>query len=173
MGNAQRIQKCSFEDIQGVQRGGSGPLLMYTFSHEDGCMIRGTLTPSEEERRVNGFIREKRMAEPIILYGRNTNDARVVEKYQTLVNYGFTNVFVYIGGMFEWLCLQDIYGEEEFPTTAAELDLLRFRPQTSGDGRGARVLQLTDGGGGGGGSGGDGMGNSGGGFIQTIKNMLL
>lgn len=170
MGNAQQIQKCAFEDIQVAQRGGmgggGGPPLLYTFSHEGGCMIRGTLSPAEEERRVNGFIRERRMGEPIILYGRNTNDARVVEKYQTLVNYGFTNVFVYIGGLFEWLCLQDIYGDDEFPTTAPELDLLRFRPQTSGGG--ARVLRLTDGRE----SAHTGTGAGGGGFMSAIKNLL-
>jgi hypothetical protein len=37
-------------------------------------------------------------------------------------------VFVYTGGLFEWLMLQDIYGETDFPTTKKELDILRFKP---------------------------------------------
>ena len=38
------------------------------------------------------------------------------------------NVFIYSGGMFEWLCLQDIYGNELFPTTKKELDILKYKP---------------------------------------------
>ena len=30
--------------------------------------------------------------------------------------------------MFEWLMLQDIYGEKEFPTTKRELDILKYKP---------------------------------------------
>jgi len=41
---------------------------------------------------------------------------------------GFTNVYVYPGGIFEWLLLQDIYGENEFPTTKIEIDILKFKP---------------------------------------------
>jgi hypothetical protein len=37
-------------------------------------------------------------------------------------------VFVYPGGLFEWLMLQDIYGQNDFPTTKKELDILRFKP---------------------------------------------
>jgi hypothetical protein len=29
---------------------------------------------------------------------------------------------------FEWLLLQDIYGDKEFPTTFKQLDLLKFKP---------------------------------------------
>jgi len=34
---------------------------------------------------------------------------------------------VYPGGLFEWLLLQDIYGEDNFPTTKKEMDILRFK----------------------------------------------
>ena len=33
---------------------------------------------------------------------------------------------LYVGGLFEWLCLQDIYGQSEFPTTNIELDITEF-----------------------------------------------
>jgi hypothetical protein len=49
------------------------------------------------------------------------------KKYQQLLTLGFYNVFVYMGGLFEWLMLQDIYGKELFPTTKKELDLLKFK----------------------------------------------
>ena len=37
------------------------------------------------------------------------------------------NVFIYSGGMFEWLCLQDIYGNELFQQQK-ELDILKYKP---------------------------------------------
>jgi hypothetical protein len=36
---------------------------------------------------------------------------------------------MYLGGMFEWMLLQDIYGKEDFPTTEEELDILKFKPK--------------------------------------------
>jgi hypothetical protein len=33
-----------------------------------------------------------------------------------------------MGGLFEWLMLQDIYGSDEFPTTKKELDILKYKP---------------------------------------------
>ena len=36
-------------------------------------------------------------------------------------------VYIYTGGMFEWLLLQDIYGKEAFPTKGDELDILKFK----------------------------------------------
>jgi hypothetical protein len=39
-------------------------------------------------------------------------------------------VFVYTGGLFEWLLLQDIYGKDEFPTTSDELDILKYRSES-------------------------------------------
>jgi hypothetical protein len=40
---------------------------------------------------------------------------------------GFSDINVYVGGLFEWLLLQDIYGTDEFPTTRIEKDLLKFK----------------------------------------------
>ena len=33
--------------------------------------------------------------------------------------------------MFEWLCLQDIYGSDSFPTTQKELDILKYKANKS------------------------------------------
>ena len=41
---------------------------------------------------------------------------------------GLTEVYVYPGGLFEWLLLQDIYGDDSFPTTKKELDILKYKP---------------------------------------------
>ncbi len=57
----------------------------------------------------------------------NSSDDSVVKKYNQLYKLGFKNVYIYIGGLFEWLLLQDIYGEEEFPTTNKILDILQYK----------------------------------------------
>jgi hypothetical protein len=64
----------------------------------------------------------------IIVYGKNSNDITILHKYEQLVKLGFTNVYIYTGGLFEWLMLQDIYGTTEFPTTKRELDILKYKP---------------------------------------------
>ena len=63
----------------------------------------------------------------IIVYGKNNSDPSSEKKAKQLVSLGFTNVFIYIGGMFEWLLLQDIYGNIEFPTTKKQLDILKYK----------------------------------------------
>ena len=57
----------------------------------------------------------------------NASDITVYEKYSQLIELGFVNVYVYPGGMFEWLLLQDIYSDELFKTTTKELDILKFK----------------------------------------------
>ena len=64
----------------------------------------------------------------IVIYGKNSNDEKLYNKYNQLISLGFYNVYVYPGGLFEWLMLQDIYGEKEFPTTKKELDILKYKP---------------------------------------------
>ena len=67
----------------------------------------------------------------IIIYGKNNNDETVIKKYNQLIKLGFINVYIYLGGLFEWLLLQDIYGKDEFPTTSEELDILKYRSPIS------------------------------------------
>ena len=67
----------------------------------------------------------------IVVYGKNATDVSVYKKYEQLVKHGIANVRIYVGGMFEWLLLQDIYGQDLFPTTGAcgvNLDILAYRP---------------------------------------------
>ena len=61
-----------------------------------------------------------------IIYGMHYYDNSLLRKYQQLKNLGAEVVYVYGGGMFEWLMLQDIYGNEQFPTTTRELDKVRL-----------------------------------------------
>ena len=57
------------------------------------------------------------------------NLLKLYEKYSQLSSLGFYNIYIYAGGIFEWLMLQDIYGKPEFPTTKNELDILKFKPR--------------------------------------------
>ena len=63
----------------------------------------------------------------IIVYGKNNNDEKIFIKHKQLINLGFTNISIYIGGLFEWMLLQEVYGELAFPTTSSELDILRYK----------------------------------------------
>jgi hypothetical protein len=91
------------------------------------CLIVNTTLAEEEEPLINKYLKENRNIR-IIVYGKNCNDESVQKKYQQLLSLGFYNIFVYTGGMFEWLLMQDIYGKELFPTTKKEVDLLKYKP---------------------------------------------
>jgi len=95
---------------------------------EQGCLVIGTVSAHQEEAIINKHLRGSKNTQ-IIVYGRNCNDEKVFKKYQQLLQLGFFNVFIYSGGLFEWLMLQDIYGFNEFPTTTKQLDLLKYKPR--------------------------------------------
>ena len=64
----------------------------------------------------------------VIIYGKNCLDNTVIKKHKQLRTLGFPEVYIYLGGLFEWLLLQDIYGIENFPTTKKTLDIYKYRP---------------------------------------------
>lgn len=131
MGNQTSIHKVTFEDIQTIIGKERRCLLINTLpSNMQGCLIPYTISCSEEERIINTYLKEKHLPE-IIIYGRNCNDNTILTKYMQLRTLGFTNVKAYPGGMFEWMLLQDTYGEDSFPTTSKELDILKFKPPRS------------------------------------------
>ena len=73
-------------------------------------------------------IANKKINVNIIVYDKNANAPNLMKKYDQLLGLGFVNVYIYPGGLFEWLCLQDIYGKTNFPTIGEELDILKYRP---------------------------------------------
>jgi len=92
------------------------------------CLIPNTIPIAEEEDIVNDIITNSKKTK-IIIYGLNSNDEKVYSKYEQLVKLGIKHVYIYNGGMFEWLLLQDVYGRELFPTTSRELDILKYKPR--------------------------------------------
>ena len=127
MGNAASIRKINCEDMQKACKNTNNYIIINTLDTSmQKCLILNTTKIENEEALINSIIK-KTKNKNIIIYGRNCNDEKVYKKYEQLVSLGFTNVYVYVGGMFEWLLLQDIYGSELFPTTSNELDILKYK----------------------------------------------
>ena len=127
MGNTQSIKKINYEDMQTIIKNPEVYLIINTLPVSDQqCLIVNTTPANDEEKIINKFMKENKSIR-IIIYGKNCNDENVNKKYQQLLSLGFYNIFVYFGGMFEWLMLQDIYGKDLFPTTKKELDLLKYK----------------------------------------------
>jgi hypothetical protein len=128
MGNkTSSVRKIGFEDIKYLLNRGNKYIIINTLhEREQQCLIKGTTLPREEVEIINKAISNPSLK--IVIYGKNYNDDTIYEKYHKLLGLGFTNIYVYPGGIFEWLLLQDIYGPGEFPTTSKELDLLKYKP---------------------------------------------
>lgn len=131
MGNVFAIEKkhseyrINYEDVQqGIEM--KNIILINTLdSNKQNCLIQNTTSVDKEEIVINSLIDDGK-DRIIIIYGENSQDEKSYNKYQQLVGLGFTNVYVYYGGLFEWLLLQDIYGVELFKTTCDEKDHLQF-----------------------------------------------
>lgn len=130
MGNQNSIQRINFEDIQHIIKNKDTYCIINTLhSNNQGCLIPNTVISEQEEKILNHLL-QNNLEQQIVIYGANVNDHSIYEKYDQLIKLGFKHLYIYPGGMFEWLCLQDIYSDELFPTTKKELDILKYRPNT-------------------------------------------
>ena len=127
------IQRASFEDIQyAIQYPDSFIIINTLPINEQNCLISNTISCYEEEKLMNDLINVYEFKKKqILVYGKNANDETAVQKYNQLYSLGFSYVFLYTGGLFEWLMLQDIYGKDEFKTTSHILDLLKYKPSNN------------------------------------------
>lgn len=127
MGNYNSINKISFYDMQTIISNNSNNYIIINTlqENEQQCLITNTLTANMELQLFNN---SNFLDKNIIIYGKNCNCNKIYDKYQQIKKMGFINVYLYIGGLFEWLLLQDIYGDDEFPTTTKELDILKYKP---------------------------------------------
>jgi|TARA_B110000495_G_scaffold93614_1_gene80903 hypothetical protein len=131
MGNQPSIQRLNFEDIQDTIKNNNKYTIINTLpTSQQTCLIPNTIDISSEESIINKLVSENNSRE-IIIYGRNSNDMTIYDKYEQLTKLGFRSIYVYPGGIFEWLCLQDIYSDELFPTTKKELDILKYKPSSN------------------------------------------
>jgi hypothetical protein len=130
MGAQVSVTKINFEDMKYALEH-EGYLLINTLpSSEQECLIDGTIHADDETATLNKFLRQN-ITVKIIVYGLNASDERVDAKCQQLRSLGFFHVYAYMGGMFEWLLLQDIYGNDIFKTTSNQLDHLKYKGKKS------------------------------------------
>ena len=127
MGNTTSTRKVNFEDVQYSMKNKNKFLLINTpESSRQDLLIKNTLPIDREEELINKLIKSNQNVN-IIVYDENANAPNLMKKYNQLIGLGFINVFIYPGGLFEWLLLQDIYGFENFPTTNQERDILKYK----------------------------------------------
>ena len=124
------IERIGFEDMQKIYKHPQQYILINTLPiQEQECLIYNTLSYNEEEQIINNLLQRYELgAKHIIVYGKNNCDNTAENKCKQITNLGFKYVYLYCGGLFEWLLLQDIYGREEFPTTNYTLDILKYKP---------------------------------------------
>jgi hypothetical protein len=126
MGNTASVRKINFEDTQKIVKDKKTILISTLPPDKQDCLIRGTVCVDKEVQIINSSISDGKRAR-IVVYGMNSSDGGVTDKCDQLLGLGFYNIYVYGGGLFEWLLLQDIYGTELFPTTARCMDHLQFK----------------------------------------------
>ncbi len=142
MGSTHSKNKINYEDVQDACKNafnnktnnGKKYAIINTMDKSwQSCLIQNTVGIQEEEETINGILNNNNKHSTndiaVIVYGTNSNDETVYSKYEQLVKLGIKNVFIYTGGIFEWLLLQDIYGCDLFPTTSRELDILKYKPR--------------------------------------------
>lgn len=139
-----------FEDILNVIKTPSKYILINTMPENiQDILIPTTIESSKEETCINDIIDFNKSSMnniSIIIYGKNSCDTTVNAKYKQIKRYGFTNVYIYTGGLFEYLLLNDIYGKEHFPLNVnsesgiyvytntsqpTKIDILKYKPDRS------------------------------------------
>lgn len=131
MGNTSSLNTNSFEYLQEIlsEQTNQKYLIINTLPEsEQDCLIYRTCDYREEENLVNQYLQKGETDVVIIIYGKNNTCQNVITKRNQLIKLGFYKVYVYLGGLFEWILLQDIYGDALFPTTSKVVDILKFRP---------------------------------------------
>jgi len=122
-------KKINFEDVQYAIKNINQYIIINTLpNNEQDCLIKHTLSYEQEESTINELLGNYDFNnKKIIVYGKNSSDETAEKKYSQLRTLGFSEIYLYTGGLFEWMLLQDIYGNTEFPTTKKVLDLLKYK----------------------------------------------
>ena len=122
-------KKINFEDVQYAIKNINQYIIINTLPNtEQDCLIKHTLSYEQEESTINELLGNYDFNnKKLIVYGKNSSDETAEKKYSQLRTLGFSEIYLYTGGLFEWMLLQDIYGNTEFPTTKKVLDLLKYK----------------------------------------------
>lgn len=131
MGNSESsIKKVNFDDVIMISLKNTHILIHVMEKEDQELLIKNTLLIDEEIERINSILSFRKMDVTIVIYGKNTDDiSKVIGKYRKLCDMGFSNVYVYLGGLFEWLLLQEIYGNDEIKTNIiCKKNILDYKP---------------------------------------------
>lgn len=131
MGSIQsKYNQINFEDMQHFIYNCNTSIIINTLNqNEQNCIIKNTIDVNDEVKIINENI-DNNLNKNIIIYGKNYMDKSIYKKYDQLKSLYCDNIYIYPGGLFEWLTLQDIYGKENFPTNCIELDILKYKPMS-------------------------------------------
>jgi hypothetical protein len=123
-----------FEDMKYIISNPTKFLIINTLPVNDhDILILGTIPLDREESVINDQLTNYSAPDlPVIIYGRNSCDLSVDAKQTQLRSLGIKDVYVYAGGLFEWLMLGEVYGFEEFPIEnrhrhKRSIDILHYR----------------------------------------------
>jgi hypothetical protein len=124
-----QIQKIGFEDVLPSLKNPNQYILISTLPPENqSCLIYGTIRVEHEEGVLNRLLEQYDLRSyKFIIYGQHSSDNSVESKYRQLKGLGFQEVYIYGGGLFEWLLLQELYGGNEFKTHGTCNDILAYR----------------------------------------------
>jgi hypothetical protein len=125
MGN-NIIKKINFKDMKKCIKNDNYIIINTMDIKYQDYVIKNTIDINMEVELLNKYINNNKNIN-IIIYGLNSSDNSIYKKYNQLINLGFKNVYIYPGGMFEWLLLQEVYGIDEFETNKYVFDLLKFK----------------------------------------------
>ena len=136
MGQKNSSSVIGYEEVQRYQKDPNTIIINTLPADKQGCLIAGTLSAQQEEQSINALLRSKKTGS-ILVYGENSSDLSSGRKQRQLRALGFPNVIEYRGGLFEWLLLQEVYGDADFQTTSPQIDILKYGP------RRAQALAIT------------------------------
>ena len=127
MGNSSSsIKNINFEDMQYSINDNTTIIINTLDASNQKCLIAGTISIDKEVEFLNAQLSKDKSIR-IIIYGMNACDTSAIKKYEQLLGIGFYNIYIYSGGLFEWLLLQDIFGRELFPTTSIDCDIIKYK----------------------------------------------
>jgi len=123
------LQYINYQNVQEYINDNNAIIINTLIGSEQGCLIYNTINYTAEQELFNQLINNYDFkSKTIVIYGRNCNDNSVMKKANQLIELGFHNIYIYNGGLFEWILLQEIYSDEHFKTTSEVDDILKYKP---------------------------------------------
>lgn len=125
------VNKVGFEDI--INMNPDKTILINTLPlNEQSYLIKNTTKFDNEEKIINESLKNGCQF-VIIIYGKNSLDETIENKYSHLKDIGYIekNLYIYYGGLFEWGMLQDVFGVDNFESIGTCIDILKYKPKSN------------------------------------------